>query len=199
MRGRLLRGDAKCLGCAAPTGAVSPPGNVADFDGARRAGDRRHRPSRGDHGGEGGACEEPKRPTAADRALGQSAGKIVEGASGRFLAHLCPPLHEGRDTRGLAPPSVDQRRQVCRVTSPGATSENYSSKTFVNKGKNKAEAALRAPARYASATFARVAAMVLWQALKHSLKHSLLAKQLSPPGTSNETGRSASLPPLRGL
>jgi hypothetical protein len=44
--GRIFRADATCFGFAAPTGAVRPLGNVADLDGARRAGDRRHRPSR---------------------------------------------------------------------------------------------------------------------------------------------------------
>ena len=33
--GRLFRGDAECFSCAAATGAVRPPGNVADFDSAR--------------------------------------------------------------------------------------------------------------------------------------------------------------------
>jgi hypothetical protein len=43
----------------------------------------------------GGAGEELKRPTAADRSLGQSAGKIVEGAVGRLLAHLLPLSPKG--------------------------------------------------------------------------------------------------------
>jgi hypothetical protein len=82
-------------------------GHVADFHTVVVV---RHHP-RGDQRGEGTAGEELKRPTAADRALGQSAGQIVEGAIGSLLAHLCPLFPEGRDaTGGLAPLSVDQRR-----------------------------------------------------------------------------------------
>ena len=126
VHGSLLRADAKCFSCAAPIGAVRPLGNVADLDGTWWAGDRSHRPSRGDQRGYGGAGEELKRPTAADGAIGQSplASSSKEWVVVSWLT--CAPFSPKGGTRGLASP-VDQRSLVCRVTKAGATCENLPS------------------------------------------------------------------------
>jgi hypothetical protein len=50
----------------------------------------------------------PAKSFSAPRRLSDplaTARQIVEGAVCSFFAHLLPPFPEGRDTRGLAPPS----------------------------------------------------------------------------------------------
>ena len=61
-------------------------------------------PSRGKKRSDGARGEEPERPAAADGAFSQSSSQLVEGAVGRLLAHLCPPILKGGTLLVEAPP-----------------------------------------------------------------------------------------------